>query len=182
MLSDGRRSHPGDASIRASSASIMLSSPKCSIAVRLGATYCANSANIRARDGILWFIAMRAMPTIGSPPSAASLLRRVRLFSVPSGRPWPEVRSAQKIRGRLGVGVGITGPHGDCQVCSLSSLWAACLAAGWRSRHRADFERAMQSGAGSSDIGSDLSRHKIGPLAAALIGPEASPGNRSRVP
>ena len=63
------------ASIRESKSSIRPGSAECSNALRLGATYCASSANIRARNSTGFFLlrAMRAIPVIGSQRSAASL-------------------------------------------------------------------------------------------------------------
>jgi hypothetical protein len=88
---DRGRPHPGNEPIRASSASIMPASPECSSALRFGATYCASSANMRARNstGFFLFIAIRAIPVMGSQRSTANLsaTSRVRLLGVPRWRP-----------------------------------------------------------------------------------------------
>jgi hypothetical protein len=60
--------------IRESTSSIRPGSAECSSALRFGATYCASSANTRPRSstGFLLFIAIRAMPVIGSQRSPAN--------------------------------------------------------------------------------------------------------------
>ena len=84
----GNRSTTPHASIRESKSSINPGSAECSNALRFGATYCASSANIRARNSTAFFLssAIRAMPVIGSQRSAAnfSITSRVRRF----GTPW----------------------------------------------------------------------------------------------
>ena len=61
-------------------------SAESSRALRFGVTYCESSANLRARNPTGFFANDRVATLCGE------LVRRVRLFSLPSGRPWPEVR------------------------------------------------------------------------------------------
>jgi hypothetical protein len=74
-------------SIFSNRASINPGSAECSNAFRFGATYCARSANILARNstGFVLFIAIRAMPAMGSHRIAAnfSTTSWVRLFGTP---------------------------------------------------------------------------------------------------
>jgi hypothetical protein len=94
------------ASIFSNRASINPGSAECSSAFRLGATYCASSANIRARNstGFVLLSAIRAIPVLGSHRSAANLAMTSRVRFI--GR--TELASASTLA-RLGSATGHDG-------------------------------------------------------------------------